>query len=59
MIKKGVIATLLILSSFFFLEIAKAEVVTETLKEACDAEELTCDFEEKEPSELLGTDIIY
>ena len=53
MIKKGIIATLLILSSFFFLETAKAEVVTETLKEACDSEELTCDFEEKEPSDDL------
>lgn len=59
MIKKGVIATLLILSSFFFLEIAKAEVVTETLKEACDAEELTCDFEEKEPSEDLPNIYIF
>ncbi len=59
MIKKGIIATLLILSSFFFLETAKAEVVTETLKEACDSEELTCDFEEKEPSDDLPNIYIF
>ena len=59
MIKKGIITTLLILSSFFFIEIANAEVVTETLKEACDAEELTCDFEEKEPSEDLPNIYIF
>ena len=33
MIKKGIITTLLILSSFFFLQVVNAEVVTETLKE--------------------------
>ena len=59
MIKKGIITTLLVLSSFFFIEIANAEVVTETLKEACDAEELTCDFEEKEPSEDLPNIYIF
>ena len=59
MIKKGIITTLLVLSSFFFIEIANAEVVTETLKEACDAEELTCDFEEKEPSEDLSNIYIF
>lgn len=59
MIKKGIITTLLILSSFFFIGVANAEVVTETLKEACDAEELTCDFEEKEPSEDLPNIYIF
>ena len=59
MIKKGIITTLLILSSFFFIGVANAEVVTETLKEACDAEELTCDFEEKEPSEDLPNVYIF
>ena len=59
MIKKGIITTLLILSSFFFIGVANAEVVTETLKEACDAEELTCDFEEKEPSEDLSNIYIF
>ena len=59
MIKKGIITTLLVLSSFFFIEIANAEVVTETLKEACDVEELTCDFEEKEPSEDLPNIYIF
>ena len=34
-------------------------MVTETLKEACDAEELTCDFEEKEPSEDLPNVYIF
>ena len=59
MIKKGIITTLLILSSFFFIGVANAEVVTETLKEACDTEELTCDFEEKEPSEDLPDIYIF
>ena len=59
MIKKGIITTLLILSTFFFIGVANAEVVTETLKEACDAEELTCDFEEKEPSEDLPNVYIF
>ena len=59
MIKKGIITTLLILSSFFFIGVANAEVVTETLKEACDAEELTCDFEENEPSEDLPNVYIF
>ena len=59
MIKKGIITTLLILSSCFFIGVANAEVVTETLKEACDAEELTCDFEEKEPSEDLPNVYIF
>lgn len=59
MIKKGIITTLLILSSFFFIGVANAEVVTETLKEACDTEELTCDFEEKEPSEDLPNIYIF
>lgn len=59
MIKKGIITTLLILSSFFFLQVANAEVVTETLTEACETEELTCDFEEKEQDENLPNVYVF
>ena len=59
MIKKGVITVLLVFSSFLFLTTANAEVTTETLKEACDAEELTCDFEEKEASEDLPNIYVF
>ena len=59
MIKKGVITVLLVFSSFLFLTTANAEVTTETLKEACDAEELTCDFEEKEASENLPNIYVF
>ena len=59
MIKKGVITVLLVFSSFLFLTTANAEVTTETLKEACDAEELTCDFEKINYNHLFELTFYY
>jgi len=50
--KKLIMITIAMIASFSFLTTSKAAVVKETLKEACEAEGLTCDFTEKDTSSL-------
>ena len=59
MLKKGLIAGLIILTTFLWVQNVEAEIKTETLKEACETEELTCDFTEEEADDSLPNVYIF
>ena len=59
MLKKGLLGGFILFLSCFFVTNVSAAIETENLMEACEAEELTCDFESQEPSDDLPNIYIF